>query len=41
MTNTLSYEHQLRYAAHTGSINELGVFFESKLHFHNHVDEPG
>jgi hypothetical protein len=39
-TNVLSYEYQLCHAAiiHTSSIKDLGVFFDSKLHFHNHAD---
>jgi cell division protein FtsW (lipid II flippase) len=38
--NVLSYEYQLCHAAitRTSSIKGLGVFFDSKLHFHNHVD---
>jgi hypothetical protein len=38
--NVLSYVYQLRHAAITctSSIKDLGVFFDSKLHFHNHVD---
>jgi hypothetical protein len=38
-TNVLSYEYQLCHAAitSTSSINDLGVSFDSKLHFHNHV----
>jgi hypothetical protein len=38
-TNVLSYEYQLCHAAftRTGSIKDLGVFFDSKLHFHNYV----
>jgi hypothetical protein len=36
----LSYEYQLGHTAvtRTGSIKALGVFFDSKLYFHNHVD---
>jgi hypothetical protein len=39
-TNFLSYDYQLCHAiiTRTSSINDLGVFFDSKLHFHNHVD---
>jgi hypothetical protein len=39
-TNVLSYEYQLCHAAitRTSSIKDLGVFFDSKLHFHNHDD---
>jgi hypothetical protein len=34
-----SYNYQLCRATitHTSSIKDLGVFFDSKLHFHNHV----
>ncbi|PNF15180.1 hypothetical protein B7P43_G14670 [Cryptotermes secundus] len=40
MLNFLSYEYQLGHAiiSHTSSINDLGVFFDSKLHFHTHVN---
>jgi hypothetical protein len=39
-TNILSYNYQLCWATITrpSSIKDLGVFFHSKLHFHNHVD---
>jgi hypothetical protein len=39
-TNVLSYEHQLCHTAiaRTSSIKDLGVLFNSKLYFHNHVD---
>jgi hypothetical protein len=39
-TNILSYEHQLCRSTipRTSSIKDLGVFFDSKLHFHSHVD---
>jgi hypothetical protein len=39
-TNLLSYNHQLYCATitHASSIKDLGVFFDSKLHFHSHVD---
>jgi hypothetical protein len=38
-TNFLSYEYQLCHATitRTSSIMDLGVFFDSKLHFHIHV----
>ncbi|PNF22317.1 hypothetical protein B7P43_G02928 [Cryptotermes secundus] len=40
MLNFLSYEYQLCHAiiTHNRSINDLGVFFDSKLHFHKHVN---
>jgi hypothetical protein len=39
-TNFLSYNYQLCHATITctSSIKDLRVFFESKLHFHNHVN---
>ncbi|PNF13713.1 hypothetical protein B7P43_G14358 [Cryptotermes secundus] len=39
-TNFLSYEYQLCHAiiTSTSSIKDLGVFFDSKLHFHTHVN---
>jgi hypothetical protein len=39
-TNVLSYEYQLCHTAiaRTSSIKDLGVFIDSKLYFHNHVD---
>jgi hypothetical protein len=39
-TNVLRYEYQLWHAAttHTSCITDLGVFFYSKLYFHNDVD---
>jgi hypothetical protein len=39
-TNVLSYNYWLCHATITCaiSIKDLGVFFDSKLHFHNHVD---
>ncbi|PNF27531.1 hypothetical protein B7P43_G02896 [Cryptotermes secundus] len=39
-TNFLSYEYQLCHAiiTRTSSIKDLGVFFDSKLHFHTHVN---
>jgi hypothetical protein len=39
-TKFLSYNYQLCRATitRTSSIKDLGVFFDSKLHFHNHVD---
>jgi hypothetical protein len=39
-TNFVSYDYQLCHATitRTSSIKDLGVFFDSKLHFHNHVD---
>jgi hypothetical protein len=39
-TNVLSYENQLCHAAvtRTSSNEDLGVFFDSKLYFHNNVD---
>jgi hypothetical protein len=39
-TNFLSYNYQLCRATitRTSSIRDLGVFFDSKLNFHNHVD---
>jgi hypothetical protein len=39
-TNVLSYEYQLCHTAITctSSIKDIGVFFDSKLYFHNHVD---
>jgi hypothetical protein len=39
-TNFLSYNYQLCHATitPTSSIKDLGVFLDSKLHFHNHVD---
>jgi hypothetical protein len=39
-TNFLSYEYQLCHViiTRTSSIKDLGVFFDSKLHFHEHVD---
>jgi hypothetical protein len=39
-TNFLSYEYQLCHVAitRTSSIKDLGVFFDSKLYFHEHVD---
>jgi hypothetical protein len=38
-TNFVSYEYQLRHVTITriSSIKDLGVFFDSKLHFHSHV----
>jgi hypothetical protein len=38
--NVLSYKYQLGHAAitPTSSVKDLGVFFESKLYFHNHID---
>jgi hypothetical protein len=38
--NFFSYNYQLCHATitHTSSIKDLGVFFESKLHYHSHVD---
>lgn len=40
MTNGLSNEYQLCHAVitRTISIKNLGASFDSKLHFHNHVD---
>jgi hypothetical protein len=40
MRNILSYNYQLSHAdnTRTSSIKDLGVFFDSKLHIHNHVD---
>jgi hypothetical protein len=39
-TNFLSYNYQFCHATIicSSSIKDLGVFFDSKLHFHNHVD---
>jgi hypothetical protein len=39
-TNLLSYEYQLCHVSitRTSGIKDLGVFFDSKLHFHKHVD---
>jgi hypothetical protein len=39
-TYLLSYEYQLCHATitRTSSIKDLGVHFDSKLHFHSHVD---
>jgi hypothetical protein len=39
-TNVSSYEYQLCHAAskRTNRIKDLGVFSDSKLYFHNHVD---
>ncbi|PNF40690.1 hypothetical protein B7P43_G02183 [Cryptotermes secundus] len=39
-TNFLSYEYQLCHAiiTRTSSVKDLGVFFDSKLHFHTHVN---
>jgi hypothetical protein len=39
-TNFLSYQYQLCHATitRTSNIKDLGVFFDSKLHFHSHVD---
>jgi hypothetical protein len=39
-TNFLSYKYQLCHntITRTSSIKDLGVFFDSKLHFHSHVD---
>jgi hypothetical protein len=39
-TNVLSYDYQLCHTAITctSSIKDLGVFFDSKLYFHSHVD---
>jgi hypothetical protein len=39
-TNVLSYEYSLGHSVitQTSSIKDLGVFFDSKLYFHNHVD---
>jgi hypothetical protein len=39
-TNSLSYSYELCRATNTrtSSIKDLLVFFDSKLHFHNHVD---
>ncbi|PNF36364.1 hypothetical protein B7P43_G18042 [Cryptotermes secundus] len=39
-TNFLSYEYQLCHAiiTRTSSIKDLGVFLDSKLHFHTHVN---
>jgi hypothetical protein len=39
-TNFLSYDYQLCYVAitRTSSVKDLGIFFHSKLHFHEHVD---
>jgi hypothetical protein len=39
-TNFLSYNYQLCRATiiRASSIKDLCVFFDSKLHFHNHVD---
>jgi hypothetical protein len=39
-TNFLSYKYQLYHntITRTSSIKDLGVFFDSKLHFHSHVD---
>jgi hypothetical protein len=39
-TNVLSYEYQLCHGAITraSNIKDLGVFFDSKSYFHNHVD---
>jgi hypothetical protein len=39
-TNIPSYDYQASHAAITriSSIKDLGVFFDSKLYFHNHVD---
>jgi hypothetical protein len=39
-TNFLSDEYQLCHATitRTSSIEDLGVFFDSKSHFHSHVD---
>jgi hypothetical protein len=36
----LSYEYQLCYTTvtRTSSIKDLGVLFDSKLHFHSHVE---
>jgi hypothetical protein len=38
--NVLRYDYQLCHATitRTSNIKDLGVFFDSKLHFHNHVD---
>jgi hypothetical protein len=38
-TNFLCYEYQLCHATitRTSSIKDLGVFFDSKLHFHSYV----
>jgi hypothetical protein len=39
-TNVLRYNYRLGHSviARTSSIKDLGVFFDSKLCFHNHVD---
>jgi hypothetical protein len=39
-TNFLNYEHPFCHATitRTSSIKDLGGFFDSKLHFHSHVD---
>jgi hypothetical protein len=39
-TNFLSHEYKLCHAAitRTSFIKDLGVYFDSKLHFHDHVD---
>jgi hypothetical protein len=39
-TNLMNYEYLLCQAAiiRTSTIKDLGVFCDSKLHFHNHVD---
>ncbi|PNF36354.1 hypothetical protein B7P43_G00527 [Cryptotermes secundus] len=39
-TDFLSYDYQLCHAIITriSSIKDLGVFFDSKLHFHTHVN---
>jgi hypothetical protein len=39
-TNILSYDYRLCHSVITctTSIKDLGVFFDSKLYFHNHVD---
>jgi hypothetical protein len=39
-TNVLRYDYRLGHTAiaRTSSIKDLGVFFDSKLYFHNHVD---
>jgi hypothetical protein len=39
-TNVFRYDYRLGRSviAGTSYIKDLGVFFDSKLHFHNHVD---
>jgi hypothetical protein len=39
-TNVLRYDYHLGHSviARTSSIKDFGVFFDSKLYFHNHID---